>query len=87
MTHSRHPSIQDAGLADGCERCGELAADPFDLDDESLSVLVARTRQWMRDEAGSFPRSENEGIAMRSIERLIVRVNRLRRVERMTPPA
>jgi hypothetical protein len=78
--HGPHPKIREAGLADGCERCGEMAADPLvHLDSDNLRELVRRTRAWMRDQ--EFPRSENELIAMREVERLLVRMQHIARVE------
>ena len=79
MTHDRHPLIEAAGLADGCDRCEEIAADPFSgLDDDNLRLLVERTRAWMKDQ--EFPRSVNETTAMRITERTIVRCRRLKRI-------
>lgn len=78
-THTRHPSIIDYGLADGCDRCAEIARQPLrHLDDDNLRSLLARTSAWMRDTA--YPRSECETIAMRELEQVIVAFRHLRRL-------
>lgn len=40
--HSIHPSILEHGLADGCARCQELAANPTGLDRENANALLER---------------------------------------------
>ena len=80
-THIQHPRIIDHGLVDGCARCAEIAADPFIyLDDGNLRSLVDRTRLWMRDQDGSFPRSNTERDAMRLMETTLRRVESLRMI-------
>ena len=80
-THIQHPRIVDHGLVDGCDRCAEIAADPFIyLDDDNLRALVHRTRLWMRDQDGSFPRSNTERDAMRLMETTLRRVEMLRMI-------
>jgi hypothetical protein len=76
--HSYHPDTHEHGLADGCERCAELAADPFaGLDDENLRLLAGRAVLWMRDEV--YPRSQNEALALRAVERALTAARRLER--------
>jgi hypothetical protein len=42
-SHIPHPNTREHGLHDGCPRCAEHAAKPFDgLDDENLGMLVGR---------------------------------------------
>jgi len=66
-THVYHPSIQEEGLHDGCDRCAEIAAAPIEnLDSWNLPILISRVLAWQKDEA--FPRSDNELVAMRVIE-------------------
>lgn len=78
-THNLHPDTHEYGLADGCERCAEIAADPFvGFDDNNLAALVERTRQWINDR--EFPRSENEKIAMRLMEKHLVHQRIIERV-------
>lgn len=36
-THSPHPDIHTHGLADGCERCDELAERPLELDHDNFA--------------------------------------------------
>lgn len=68
--HNRHPSIREHGLADGCERCDEHAANPFNtLDDENLRALVNLTLAWMGDQ--DMPRSRAELKAMRVVEQAV----------------
>ena len=44
MSHGNHLSIQGNGLADGCERCIEIAKDPLgQLDQGNLRDLIERT--------------------------------------------
>lgn len=79
-THIMHPRIVDHGLVDGCDRCAELAADPFaGLDDGNLLALRRRTERWMDD--CEFPRSETEAVAMLCMEQALVRLRRLERIE------
>ena len=79
MSHGPHPSILEHGLADGCERCSEIAADPFvGLDDETLRLLVWRTAEWMTDT--EFPRSAAERTAMHVVEKHLVRQRHLGRI-------
>lgn len=76
-THSFHPSIGEAGLADECPRCAEISVDPFvGLDDHNLSLIVIRTKAWMRDK--EFPRSETEMKAMRIVEKTLRSCSRLK---------
>jgi len=64
VTHSPHPPIQTDGLADGCPRCDQHAADPFvSLDEVCLRELVSRLRD------GKSPRSDNEARAMDVVRR------------------
>ena len=80
-SHTKHPDSHDHGLADGCPRCAEHAADPFSsLDDKNLLSLVERTSLWMRDEGDSFPRSDTERDAMRKVEFVLARVRTLQRI-------
>ena len=79
MSHGPHPLILDHGLADECDRCTEIAADPFlGLDDDNLAALIERTLAWMRDE--EFPRSQTETDAMRVMEKTLVRVRHMERL-------
>lgn len=42
---------------------------PFEtLDDENLSLLLERTRWWVKSDAAGLPRSDNEAKAMRIVE-------------------
>lgn len=73
--HSFHPDMHEHGLADGCERCAEHAADPVrGLDDLNLIALVERTQAWMRE--AEFPRSDTERDAMRIMEHHLIFVRR-----------
>lgn len=68
-THSLHDPVRESGLADGCPRCSEIAAMPFEtLDDENLAQLLERTRWWVKSDAAGVPRSDNEAKAMRIVE-------------------
>lgn len=72
-THSLHNPVHTSGLADGCPRCDEIAAQPFDaLDDDNLAQLIARTRAWLDDDPEAVARSNNEHRAMRVIEKALV---------------
>lgn len=72
-THSLHPLIPAAGLADDCPRCDEIAGQPFEaLDDDNLRDLIVRTRAWMDDDENSVARSNNEHRAMRVVEKALV---------------
>lgn len=74
-THSRHPDIHNFGLADGCERCLELALNPFNgLDENALTDLAARVA------GDSEPRSDAEAMAMRPVRLTIQRAAWLMRV-------
>jgi ribosome-binding protein aMBF1 (putative translation factor) len=65
--HTPHPLVIEHGLVDGCDRCAEIAQDPFNhLDAQNLRDLMQRTKQFQKDEIS--PRSENEWIAMRQME-------------------
>jgi hypothetical protein len=78
--HVVHPPIAEVGLADGCPRCEEFAADPFaNLSPSILLALVSRTEGWMRAALGSFPRSSTELAAMRAIETFLAHDRILRR--------
>ena len=80
-SHGPHPLILVHGLADGCERCLQIAADPFaGLDPDNLETLVRRTKRWMRDECDSFPRSDAERIAMGVMETALRRTFQLNRM-------
>ena len=84
MTHGPHEPILEAGLADGCERCDEIANDPFiGLDDDNLRALILRTYRWMRD--SEFPRSHNENRAMRIVETSVRRAEQIKRLAERTP--
>lgn len=41
-THTPHPEIAEHGLADDCERCGELAGQPLELDNPNFQAAWAR---------------------------------------------
>lgn len=59
VVHTIHPDSHDEGLADGCPRCAQHAADPFaGLDDRNLQVLIDRT---LRDRFGSYAEEAGEG--------------------------
>lgn len=74
MAHSPHATIQAHGLADGCERCLELALDPTNmLDDGALLDLVERF------ERGEPARSEAEARAFHGIEQVMRAHARLER--------
>jgi hypothetical protein len=80
-THVAHPHIINHGLADGCERCAEIAADPIaNLDDKNLIDLINRTIMWRGDK--EFPRSDNELRAMREMEKILVAVERVEQIMR-----
>lgn len=71
-SHTFHPDSHEAGLADDCPRCTEHGEHPFDgLDDRNLMMLAHRV------EADLEPRSENEGRAMREVERVMLCARRL----------
>lgn len=57
-SHDPHPEISEHGLADGCERCGELAEHPLELDPENFTMAWERMLavEW----ADSSYRSANE---------------------------
>lgn len=74
--HSPHAAISEHGLADGCERCLELALAPADrLDDGALLDLVRRF------ENGEQPRTETEARAFSAIETTLRHYARLIRVQ------
>ena len=71
--HTDHPDIKSHGLADGCPRCAEHAARPFDgLDNTNLGALVTRVLY-----LGSRARSGAEGEALRQVEEAIAIAERL----------
>lgn len=73
-THAAHPLVIQHGLADGCDRCAEIAADPIaNLDSANLKDLLVRTRMFQKD--GISPRSGNEWVAIRQME---IALNRAR---------
>ena len=37
-THTVHPDVREHGLADGCERCDELAGQPLELDAQNFAA-------------------------------------------------
>lgn len=80
--HSLHADTHEHGLADDCDRCTELAKDPFrNLDETNLRNLYARTTRWMNDDPhDALPRSENELTAMRVMEQAILRARLLDRI-------
>ena len=81
MSHIQHPRIVDHGLVDGCDRCAQIAVDPFvHLDDDNLRALVRRTRLWMRDQGDCYPRSTTERNAMAVMETTLCRVACLRQI-------
>ena len=62
--HTYHPDSHTHGLADNCPRCAEHAAHPRgSLDDDNLYALHRRIAD------GLPPRSENERIAMKNMDR------------------
>jgi hypothetical protein len=64
-----------------CARCADIGEHPFEnLDDTNMALLVARTREWMRDR--EFPRSDSEREAMRIMEQTLVRMDHLDRIAR-----
>lgn len=70
MSHVVHLDISEGGLADGCQRCEEIAQHPLEhLDDPNLSELWLRMVrfQYVGDE-GSRPRTMNEAVAMERLE-------------------
>jgi len=76
MSHRPHPGILEHGLADGCPRCSEIAADPvLGLDNDTLADLIGRTRRWMCDT--DWPRSGCEHTAMVKVAYIIDRANRI----------
>jgi hypothetical protein len=81
VSHTLHPSVQETGLADGCPRCAELAANPLaDLDDGILLELVRRTvddRFGYYGDASARARSEAEAVAMANVMTQLERTGRL----------
>lgn len=73
-SHIYHPEdIHDAGLQDGCERCNQLAHDPFvQLDDRMLGALIDR----VLDDNGNA-RSRAEAAAMGIITNHIMAARRM----------
>jgi hypothetical protein len=87
-THAHAPAIAENGLQDGCDRCAEMAADPFGtLDDSNFARLFVRTERWMLDESDAMPRSKNELAAMRTMETALRRADAIERARRasLTP--
>jgi hypothetical protein len=81
-THTHPADVREHGLQDDCERCEEMAKQPFEtLDDDNLTVLIGRTKSWMADESGVFPRSTNEAVAMRVVESAIRSARTIDRLE------
>ncbi len=75
-THTVHDDVHEHGLADACDRCNEHAQQPLlNLDNETLSNLFARTC------AGEPARSENEGIAMFNLERILLQTVELAKLD------
>jgi len=72
MTHTYHPSIREHGLQDGCDRCAEIAFDPFvGLDADNLRLLLIRTQKHQPS------RSMNELEAMGIMEQTLRRSDQL----------
>lgn len=68
--HTPHEPIETHGLADGCPRCTEIAADPLGrLDERNCTALILRTAAWMAER--EYPRSATEAKAMRAVEALV----------------
>ena len=61
-THTPHDEIVDHGLADGCERCGELAGRPLELNPGNFKAAWQRmlSSQFNTGERRLAPRSFNE---------------------------
>lgn len=73
--HSAHPPVQEAGLADGCPACEEIALDPTaHLDDETLAQLAALA---VSDDRLDRGRSETELVAAANVLSTLERVGRL----------
>ena len=73
MTHGPHSGILEHGLADHCERCDEIAANPFvGLDNNNLRELAVRAF------AGEPARSGNEQTAMSAVRSAALAVKVLR---------
>lgn len=76
-THNGHSDIGEYGLAEGCERCVEIAGDPFRHGDETL------LRRLMRD-ATAVPRdfsgTEPQLIATKHVLDTLERAGRIAEV-------
>lgn len=71
-----HEPITVSGLADGCDRCAEIAENPtFHLDKENLQILLKRTLGW--EHPANEPRSYNERLAMIKINAILVKAGKL----------
>jgi hypothetical protein len=64
-SHSVHPDIHEHGLADDCERCAEIAAEPWKyLDRDGLGRIVVLVTN--PDTRFDF-RTNNEGVAFAKV--------------------
>lgn len=73
--HSPHPDVHDVGLADDCEDCEKIAANPFaGADDRLLRALVEQAVDRNRL---SLARSGNEAVATATILTTLEHVGKL----------
>jgi hypothetical protein len=73
--HVGHPDIHEAGLADGCPACEQIALDPIGhLDEDALLALI---QQAVSDDRLAQGRSRNELVASAAILTVLERVGRL----------
>ena len=78
-SHGPHAPILAAGLADGCERCEEIARHPVAcLDNENLVALWARM-EYVEDHDGAYS-SLTDAAAGNRLAEIRVAIGRLRQL-------
>jgi hypothetical protein len=77
MSHTPHADVHDAGLADDCPECEEVATRPWaNLDERMLSTLVDRAVDRASGNPHA-PRSHNDEVAEVAVLNTLERIGRL----------